>query len=101
MRPMGLGKKQPIYKDNCMEFLMMLSKAALADCVCDLLRAIGSIDMPVQEKEAVERLEPVLLLRGDKVPLTYRRRVMARGKKVQAKRIFDKAYKIATNQGGA
>ena len=65
----GLNKKPPVYSDPCMAWIMSLSKAALADCVCDLLRGISDhCDDPVPEATAIERLLPVLGLRNDKAP---------------------------------
>lgn len=65
----GIGKKPVLYTDPCVPVLMKLSKAALADCVVDLLRA-GSecCDDPVQAEVAIERLRPVLSMRGDRIP---------------------------------
>ena len=69
MRPMGLGKKPPAYDDPAREWLGSLSKAALIDCVIDLLRANGeSADDPVSVDAAFGRLLPVLTMRGDKAP---------------------------------
>lgn len=66
------SKKAPAYRDPCMPWLMKLSKAALADCVVDLLRLCGeSCDEPVPESAAVERLQPVLTMRGDRCPPLY------------------------------
>lgn len=49
--------------------LDQLSKAALLDCVVDLLREHGpSVDDPVTEEIARKRLECVILLRGDTWP---------------------------------
>lgn len=71
MRPLGLGKKAPVYKDPAVRWLMQLSKAALADCVVDLLRpSQESADDPVSEDAAYERLAAVLAVRGDKPPKT-------------------------------
>ena len=48
---------------------MQLSKAALADCVVDLLRGISdSCDDDVDVETAIERIEPVLEMRGDSIP---------------------------------
>jgi hypothetical protein len=65
----GLGKKPRTYTDPAGKWLMQLSKAALCDCVIDLLRANGeSVDEPVSIETAAERLTPVLNMRGDKPP---------------------------------
>ena len=69
MRPMGVQKKGVAYDDPALSWLMKLSKAALADCVVDLLRAASdSCDDPVSVDHAIERLAPVLAMRGDRVP---------------------------------
>lgn len=62
-------KKPPKYTDSCVGWLMQLSKAALADCVVDLLRGISdSCDDDVDVETAIERIEPVLEMRGDSIP---------------------------------
>lgn len=75
---------------------MRLSKAALADCVIDLLRAQGeSADEPIGEEFAAERLAPVLTMRGDKPPQTVKQRRAKALQKNAARRIFDEAARIA------
>lgn len=65
----GLNKKPPAYSDPCVNWLMSISKAALADCVIDLLRGRSDCcDEPVSEQAAIERLAVVLEMRGDKLP---------------------------------
>ena len=61
--------KRPAYGDPCIPWLYQLSKAALIDCVVDLLRgAQDSAEDPVEEAAAIERLTPVLHLRKDPIP---------------------------------
>jgi hypothetical protein len=73
MRPNGIGKKPPTYTDPCVPWLMKLSKAALADCVVDMLRGMSECcDDPIAVERAIERIEPVLVLRGDSIPPTAR-----------------------------
>jgi hypothetical protein len=66
---MRIGAKCPAYNDQCVPWLESLSKAALIDCVVDLLRG-GSlcVDDAISAKDAIERLSPVLAMRGDRVP---------------------------------
>ncbi len=72
MRPLGIGKKQPAYKDPAVDWLMRLSKAALCDCVVDLLRMQqDSADDPVSAATAARVLEPILAHRGDRLPKLY------------------------------
>lgn len=62
-------KKPVVYRDPAAAWLMKLSKAALVDCVIDLLRgASESFSEPVSVERASERLTPVLIMRGDKEP---------------------------------
>ncbi|MDE2102429.1 MAG: hypothetical protein KGL39_34605 [Patescibacteria group bacterium] len=71
MRPMGVGKKPPTYDDPAVAWLMRLSKAALADCVIDLMRPSPdreSCDIPLTVREVSERLSVVLENRGDRLP---------------------------------
>lgn len=71
-----INAKAPTYRDPCVEWLGQLSKAALIDCVVDLLRPFGkSVDITVTEREAIRRLVHVVEMRGDKVPLTQGRRL--------------------------
>ena len=66
---MRIDVKRPEYMDQCMPWLESLSKAALIDCVVDLLRGGScSIEDAVSAKDAIERLSPVLAMRGDRVP---------------------------------
>lgn len=68
---MRIGNKGPIYSDECVKWLDKLSKAALIDCVVDLLRCVSSqpsCDEPVAVDAARIRLAQVLIDRGDKVP---------------------------------
>lgn len=97
MPQLGDGKKPVVYDDPCVDWLLKLSKAALVDCVVDLLRAGGSnsADDPVGESSAVDRLSPVLQLRGDKIPLTEAAKCDKRIRKLRARRIFNTARAIA------
>ncbi len=97
MPKLGDGKKPVVYDDPCVDWLMKLSKAALADCVVDLLRAGGgnSADDPVSESSAVDRLSPVLRLRGDKIPVSEAAKLDKRIQKARATRIFNTAKAIA------
>ena len=66
---MSLNKKPSVYTDDAASWLHFLSKAALVDCVVDLLRGQSeSCDEPVSIAAAKKRLEPVILTRGDKMP---------------------------------
>lgn len=70
-RPMGIGKKPPVYDDPATRWLMKLSKAALADCAIGLMRPYQgrqSADEPLSVDEVRERLSPVMELRGDSLP---------------------------------
>jgi hypothetical protein len=60
--------KWPVYDDPCVLWLMRLSKAALADCVVDLLRTTGlhSADDHITVEAAEDRLKPVLLMRAER-----------------------------------
>lgn len=99
---MGQGKKRPVYDDNCMKWLMRLSKAALADCVVDLLRGLsGNCDEPVSELRAIERLTVVLNLRGDKSPKSEYIRLRKRIAKHRIRRIFETACEISKNESGS
>lgn len=81
-RPNGIGKKPPTYNDPARRWLMQLSKAALADCVIDLLRGQSdSLDEPVSEEAARERLGAVLTMRGDKEPKLSRADIETRMRK--------------------
>ncbi len=65
------GKKPTTYNDPACRWLVQLSKAALVDCVVDLLRTTqDSADNPVGENAARDRLGTVLAMRGDKSPKT-------------------------------
>jgi len=63
------GNKPPLATDPCTRWLRRQSKAALLDCVVDLLRTDGTAgcDDEVSEERARQRLGPVLRLRGDSV----------------------------------
>lgn len=64
-----VNKKPSTYRDEAVPWLHYLSKAALVDCVIDLLRGQSECcDEPVSIATAKERLEPVLNMRGDLMP---------------------------------
>lgn len=70
MTKVGSGKKKPKYHDDCVSWLTQLSKAALIDCVVDLLRTDNHhhCDDSVSEEDAQRRLADVLIHRGDRIP---------------------------------
>lgn len=65
-RPGGIGKKPmsaPCSNDVA-RYLMSCSKAALADCVCDLINGNGDPSLD----EVISNVEPRLIARGDSLP---------------------------------
>lgn len=62
-------KKQPLYTDPAVATLRLLSKAALIDCVVDMLRVYGeSVDHPVVYSVVEKKLRGLIEARGDKFP---------------------------------
>ncbi len=63
--------KGPVYVDPAVGYFEQLSKAALIDILVDVLkREAGEEGHICRESEAKMLSEPVLMMRGDKVPLS-------------------------------
>lgn len=66
-----VNAKLPVCVDPAATYFGQLSKAALVDILVDVLkREAGDEGHICRESEAKELAEPVLLMRGDKVPLS-------------------------------
>lgn len=71
------------YRDEAFLYLDWMSKSALIDVIIDLLRLRQeSADEPATIESAHEACEPILRLRGDRVPLKkaieWRERIIAK-----------------------
>jgi hypothetical protein len=72
-RPYGVLKHPALAWQTDREAAILLdkmSKAALIDCICDLMKFVGSdsCDAPISEERLKNRLEPVLISRNDRWP---------------------------------
>jgi len=64
-----VNAKQPAYDDPAVSYLDQLSKSALIDVIVDSIkRDLGLL--VAREDDAMHYVEPVLLMRGDRVPLS-------------------------------
>jgi hypothetical protein len=91
-----VNAKQSIHVDPAATYFEQLSKAALVDILVDVLkREAGDEGHICRESEAKELAEPVLRLRGDKIPLSTEDQIAKARAASEARTIWRKAKSIA------
>ena len=94
-----VNAKPSVHVDPAATYFEQLSKAALIDILVDVLkREAGDEGHICRESEAKELAEPVLLMRGDKVPMSTEDQMQKRVAQGQARMKFRKASALAASK---